>query len=97
MKMRLGVAVHAMPHPCHLLGKALFLVVLLAAPYLCVAQLPELRSYENSEQLSSDFQLFWTSNESASAVHVAMRARTSGWLALGISEVGAMIGSGKNA
>ena len=83
-----------MPHPCRQLGNSFFVVVLLVAPLVCLAELPDLSSYKNSEQLSPDFQLFWTANESASAIHVAMRGRTAGWLALGISEVGAMIGSG---
>ena len=70
---------------------ALVLVVL----HVCsTTALPDVTSYGNHEKLSPDFHLFWTPNDTSSTIHVAMRARTTGWLAFGISEVGSMVGSG---
>ncbi|GJP40457.1 hypothetical protein CLOM_g138, partial [Closterium sp. NIES-68] len=43
--------------------------------------------------LDPRFELFWSVNSSDATIHVAARAQTAGWLAIGISEIGSMVGS----
>ena len=73
---------------------SLFFLLLFVIHVGCTAALPDVTSYDSHVELSPDFHLFWTPNKTSSTVHVAMRARTTGWLAFGISEVGSMVGSG---
>eukprot|EP00475_Leptophrys_vorax_P029026 TRINITY_DN4232_c0_g1_i7.p1 TRINITY_DN4232_c0_g1~~TRINITY_DN4232_c0_g1_i7.p1 ORF type:complete len:617 (+),score=18.32 TRINITY_DN4232_c0_g1_i7:188-2038(+) len=72
----------------------LAIILVLAIIHAAVADLPALSSYENSALLDpGNFELYWSVNSTAETIHFAARARTSGWLAIGISEQGAMIGS----
>ena len=64
-----------------------------AAPYL--PSLPSLSSYQNSLLMDDSYKLYWTVDAATSRIHVAVRARTKGYIGLGISEIGAMVGSGK--
>lgn len=80
---------------------ALFLCLSARLPIPAHAQaaggpaLPPLSSYTSSLELEPDtVYLFWTHNESDARLNMAVHAKTAGWVAVGISEVGAMVGSG---
>ena len=76
-------------------------VSLLLCPIRAViaASLPDLSSYANYVALSPDYLLFWTvespEDENSRSASFAVSARTAGWVALGISEVGSMAGAGE--
>ncbi|CAI5486919.1 unnamed protein product [Closterium sp. Naga37s-1] len=56
--------------------------------------LPEsLSSYSNVALLDPRFELYWTVNDSDATIRMAARAKTAGWLAIGLSEIGSMVGS----
>ncbi|CAI5501104.1 unnamed protein product, partial [Closterium sp. Naga37s-1] len=56
--------------------------------------LPEsLSSYSNVALLDPRLELHWTVNDSDATIRLAVRANTAGWLAIGISEIGSMVGS----
>ncbi|CAI5520248.1 unnamed protein product, partial [Closterium sp. Naga37s-1] len=56
--------------------------------------LPEsLSSYSNLALLDPRLELHWTVNDSDATIRLAVRANTAGWLAIGISEIGSMVGS----
>ncbi|CAI5511896.1 unnamed protein product [Closterium sp. Naga37s-1] len=58
------------------------------------ASLPELLStYSNVALLDPRFELYWTVNSSDATIHMALNAKTTGWFAIGISEIGSMVGS----
>ncbi|GJP34919.1 hypothetical protein CLOM_g19397 [Closterium sp. NIES-68] len=57
------------------------------------SSLPELSSYSNMALLDPSFELFWSVNASDATIHVAAKAQTAGWLGIGISESGGMVGS----
>lgn len=74
---------------------AVLLLTLALGPALVAAQMPALESYAQGAVLADDTAYFyWTVNETDMSIHMAVRAKTSGWVAVGISEVGAMVGSG---
>eukprot|EP00245_Coleochaete_scutata_P017234 TRINITY_DN834_c0_g4_i1.p1 TRINITY_DN834_c0_g4~~TRINITY_DN834_c0_g4_i1.p1 ORF type:complete len:1008 (-),score=127.44 TRINITY_DN834_c0_g4_i1:889-3912(-) len=50
-------------------------------------------SYAGMEQLDPGFLLYWQLNQPDSSIRFAIKAKTAGYVALGISEVGAMVGS----
>ncbi|GJP54932.1 hypothetical protein CLOM_g13941, partial [Closterium sp. NIES-68] len=58
-----------------------------------IPTVPELTSYSSVALLDPRFELFWSVNSSDATIHVAARAQTAGWLAIGISEIGSMVGS----
>lgn len=58
--------------------------------------LPSLSSYQFSLSLSDDYQLFWTIDNATAIIRVAVNAKTSGYVGLGFSEIGAMVGSGED-
>ncbi|CAI5486968.1 unnamed protein product [Closterium sp. Naga37s-1] len=58
------------------------------------AALPELSSYSSMALLDPRFELYWSTNTSDATIHMAARAQTAGWLAIGLSESGGMFGSG---
>ncbi|CAI5491473.1 unnamed protein product [Closterium sp. Naga37s-1] len=43
--------------------------------------------------LDPRFELYWSTNTSDATIHMAGRAQTAGWLAIGLSESGGMFGS----
>eukprot|EP00245_Coleochaete_scutata_P017231 TRINITY_DN834_c0_g1_i1.p1 TRINITY_DN834_c0_g1~~TRINITY_DN834_c0_g1_i1.p1 ORF type:complete len:951 (-),score=143.11 TRINITY_DN834_c0_g1_i1:668-3520(-) len=49
--------------------------------------------YSRMEQLDPAFILHWQLNQTDSSIRFAIKAKTAGYIALGISEVGAMVGS----
>ncbi|CAI7794143.1 unnamed protein product [Closterium sp. NIES-53] len=53
-----------------------------------------LSSYSNVALLDPRFELYWTINDSDATIRMAARAKTAGWLAIGLSEIGSMVGSG---
>ncbi|CAI5478508.1 unnamed protein product [Closterium sp. Yama58-4] len=55
--------------------------------------LPELSSYSSMALLDPRFELYWSTNTSDATIHMAARAQTAGWLAIGLSESGGMFGS----
>ncbi|CAI5473052.1 unnamed protein product [Closterium sp. Yama58-4] len=56
--------------------------------------LPEsLSTYSNVALLDPRFELYWTVNSSDATIHMAVNAKTTGWFAIGISEIGSMVGS----
>ncbi|CAI5509079.1 unnamed protein product [Closterium sp. Naga37s-1] len=57
------------------------------------AALPELSSYSSMALLDPRFELYWSTNTSDATIHIAVRAQTAGWLAIGLSESGGMFGS----
>ncbi|CAI5988650.1 unnamed protein product [Closterium sp. NIES-64] len=58
------------------------------------ASLPEsLSTYSNVALLDPRFELYWTVNSSDATIHMALNAKTTGWFAIGISEIGSMVGS----
>ena len=62
---------------------------------LQAAALPALSSYEHSLELDPSYRLFWTVDAATSRIQLAVSARTVGYVALGLSEVGAMVGTGE--
>ncbi|CAI5491523.1 unnamed protein product [Closterium sp. Naga37s-1] len=52
-----------------------------------------LSSYSNVALLDPRFELYWTINDSDATIRMAARAKTAGWLAIGLSEIGSMVGS----
>ncbi|CAI5486974.1 unnamed protein product [Closterium sp. Naga37s-1] len=57
------------------------------------AALPEISSYDNAAMMSDGFELHWSVNDTAATIRIAAKAQTAGWLAIGLSEVGTMVGS----
>ncbi|CAI5527452.1 unnamed protein product [Closterium sp. Naga37s-1] len=55
--------------------------------------LPDISSYDNVAMLSDGFELHWSVNDTAATISIAAKAQTAGWLAIGLSEVGTMVGS----
>lgn len=77
------------------LPAVLLLVTLALGPALVAGQMPALESYAQGAVLQDDAAFFyWTINETDKSIHMAVHAKTSGWVAVGISEVGGMVGSG---
>ncbi|CAI5466068.1 unnamed protein product [Closterium sp. Yama58-4] len=65
----------------------------LSAKFADAAALPELSSYSSMALLDPRFELYWSTNTSDATIHMAARAQTAGWLAIGLSESGGMFGS----
>ena len=59
------------------------------------AAAPALSSYEHTLELDPSYRLFWTVDAATSRIQLAVSARTAGYVALGLSEVGAMVGTGE--
>lgn len=87
--------------PSPLAPPLLFLLLLLvpflfSSPALAQAStLPALSSYANKEALDDAFSFYWTFGTSPPRLDMAIQAKTNGWVALGFSEVGAMVGTGE--
>ncbi|CAI5466063.1 unnamed protein product [Closterium sp. Yama58-4] len=43
--------------------------------------------------MSDRFELHWSVNDTDATIRIAVKAQTAGWLAIGLSEVGTMVGS----
>ena len=68
------------------------------AVFSVASDIPSLSSYENSIKLHPKYELYWTADVSSikPKVDFAVRAATKGFVAFGISEVGGMVGTGKD-
>ncbi|CAI5491469.1 unnamed protein product [Closterium sp. Naga37s-1] len=49
-------------------------------------------SYDNVAMMSDGFEQHWSVNDTEATIRIAAKAQTAGWLAIGLSEVGTMVG-----
>ena len=75
------------------------LLLVIAAAAAVTADIPSLSSYQNFVAVDPKYELYWTADTAAARpkISFAVRAATKGFVAFGISEVGGMVGTGKQS